>query len=202
MSLPSLSVKRPITFLMIFIALVAIGIVAFKGLKIDLFPQLELPVVAIITNYSGASPEDIESLITRPIEEGVATVENLDTLTSQSKEGISLVMAEFDWGTDMDVADRHVRESVDLIKSFLPDEAEEPLIFKFDPTLMPIMQISISGEKSLAQLRKIAEDDVSPRLERIEGVASADIMGGEVREIQIQVDGERLTSREDRKSVV
>ena len=195
MSLPSLSVKRPVTFFMVFIALVAIGMVAFVGLKIDLLPRLELPVVAVITQYAGASPEDIETLITRPIEEEVATVENLDTLTSQSREGISLVMAEFTWGTNMDVAERHVREKVDLAKSRLPDEIKEPLIFKFDPTLMPIMGIGVSGEKSLAELRKIAEDDIEPRLERIEGVASADTMGGEEREIQIQVNREKLTSR-------
>ncbi|MEA1964031.1 MAG: efflux RND transporter permease subunit, partial [Candidatus Aerophobetes bacterium] len=190
-----LSVKRPVTFFMVFIALVAIGVVAFRGLKMDLFPQLELPVIAVITGYSGTSPEDIESLITRPIEGTIATVENLDTLSSQSKEGLSLVMAEFAWGTDMDIAERHIRGSVDLIKSFLPDEAGEPLIFKFDPTLMPIMGISVSGKNDLAQIRKIAEDEVTPRLERIEGVASAEAMGGEVREIQVQVDRERLTSR-------
>ncbi|RLE09692.1 AcrB/AcrD/AcrF family protein, partial [Candidatus Aerophobetes bacterium] len=195
MSLSSLSVKRPVTFLMLFIGLVGIGVVALVGLKMDLFPQLELPMVVVITRYSGTSPEDIESLITRPIEEAIATVENLDTLTSQSREGVSLVMAEFTWGTDMDVAERHVRESVDLVKSFLPEEAEEPLIFKLDPTLMPIMGISVSGEKSLAELRRIAEDEIEPRLERIEGVASADTSGGEVREIQVQVDRERLASR-------
>lgn len=195
MSLSGLSVKRPTAFFMLFIALVGIGIVAFVRLRMDLFPQLELPVVAVITQYSGTSPEDMESLITRPIEEGVATVQNLDTLSSQSREGLSLVMAEFSWGTDMDVAERHVREKVDLVKGRLPDEAKEPLIFRFDPTLMPVMGVSVSGEKSLAQLRRIAEDEVEPRLERIEGVASADTMGGEVREIQIQVDRERLASR-------
>ena len=195
MSLSGLSVKRPITFFMLFIALVAIGIVAFIGLKIDLLPRMELPVVAVITRYEGASPEDIETLITKPVEEVVATVENLDTLTSQSMEGLSLVMAKFSWGTNMDVAERHVREKVDLAKSMLPDEAEEPLIFKFDPTLMPIMGIAVSGEKNLADLRKIAEDDIEPRLERIEGVAAADTVGGEEREIQVQVDRERLTSR-------
>jgi len=195
MSLPSLSVKRPITFFMIFIAFVGIGIVAFFSLKMDLFPQLELPTVAIITTYQGASPEDIESLITKPIEETVATVEGLDTLTSESREGISFVMAKFAWGTDMDVAERHVREKVDLIKPYLPEDADEPLIFKFDPTLMPVMAIGVSGEKSLAELRRIAEDEVEPRLERIEGVAAADTSGGEEREIQVQVDLEKLTSR-------
>ncbi len=195
MGLSSLSVKRPITFFMVFIALVGIGLVAFVGLKMDLYPQLELPIVAVITTYSGASPEDIESLITRPIEETIATVENLDTLTSQSREGISLVMAKFSWGTDMDIAERHVREKVDLVKSYLPDDAEEPLIFKFDPTLSPIMAIGLAGEKSQAELRKIAEDEVEPLLERIEGVAAADTGGGEIREIQVQIDREKLTSR-------
>jgi len=194
MSLPSLSIKRPITFLMLFIALVAIGVVAYIGLKMDLLPKLELPMVAVITRYTGASPEDIESLITRPIEEEIATIENLDTLTSQSREGVSLVMAKFTWGTNMDVAERHVREKIDLAKSRFPDEAEEPLIFKFDPTLMPVMGVGVSGEKSLTQLRRIAKDDIEPRLERIEGVASADTMGGGIREIQVQVDRERLTS--------
>jgi HAE1 family hydrophobic/amphiphilic exporter-1 len=195
MSLSRLSVKRPVTFFMLFIGLVGIGIVAFMGLQIALFPDMEFPMVAVMTQYSGTSPEDIESLITRPIEEAIATVENLETLSSQSKEGQSLVMAEFSWGTDMDVAERHVREKVDLVEGNLPDEAEEPLIFKYDVTSMPIAGISVSGEKSLAELRRIAEDEVEPRLERIEGVASASAMGGEVREIQIQVDRERLTSR-------
>jgi len=195
MSLPGLSVKRPVTFFMVFLAFVGVGIVAFFGLKMDLFPQLELPTVAIITTYQGASPEDIESLITKPIEETIATVEGLDTLTSESREGISIVMAKFVWGQDMDIAERHVREKVDLIRSYLPEDADEPLIFKFDPTLMPIMAIGVSGEKSLAELRKIAEDEVEPRLERIQGVAAADTSGGEEREIQVQVDLEKLTSR-------
>ena len=196
MSLSGLAVKRPVTFLMLFIAVVGIGVVTFMGLKMDLFPQIELPVVAVITQYSGTSPEDIESLISRPIEEGVATVQNLDTLSSQSKEGISLVMAEFAWGTDMDMAERHVKESVDLIKARLPDDAEEPLIFRFDPTMMPVMVISVSGKEDLGELRYLAENEIEPLLERIEGVASADTMGGEVREIQIQVDRARLTARQ------
>ena len=196
MSLSGLAVKRPVTFLMLFIAVVGIGVITFMGLKMDLFPQIELPVVAVITQYSGTSPEDIESLITRPIEEGVATVQNLDTLSSQSKEGISLVMAEFAWGTDMDMAERHVKESVDLIKARLPDDAEEPLIFRFDPTMMPVMVISVSGKEDLGELRYLAENEIEPLLERIEGVASADTMGGEVREIQIQVDRARLTARQ------
>jgi len=195
MNLSGLAVKRPVTFLMLFIALVGIGVVAYVGLKMDLFPQLELPMVAVITQYSGTSPEDIESLITRPIEEGVARVQNLDTLSSQSREGISLVIAEFAWGTGMDVAERHVRESIDLIKARLPDEAEEPLIFRYDPTMMPVMVISVSGKEDLGELRYLAENEIEPRLERIEGVASASTMGGEAREIQIQTDRERLTAR-------
>lgn len=195
MSLPKLAVKRPVTFFMLFIALVGIGVVAFMGLKMDLFPQLELPTIAVITQYTGVSPEDIEFLITRPIEETVATVENLDTLTSQSREGLSLVMANFAWGTNMDVAERNLRAKVALIEGMLPSGADEPLIFKFDPTLMPIMGISVSGEKSLAELRRIAEDEVAPRLERIAGVAAADVSGGDVREIQIRVDRERMSAR-------
>jgi len=195
MNLSGLAVKRPVTFLMLFIALVGIGVVAYVGLKMDLFPQLELPMVAVITQYSGTSPEDIESLITRPIEEGVARVQNLDTLSSQSREGISLVIAEFAWGTGMDVAERHVRESIDLIKARLPDDAEEPLIFRYDPTMMPVMVISVSGKEDLGELRYLAENEIEPRLERIEGVASASTMGGEAREIQIQTDRERLTAR-------
>ncbi|MBE0478469.1 efflux RND transporter permease subunit, partial [Candidatus Aerophobetes bacterium] len=195
MSLPKLAVKRRVTFFMVFIAVVAIGIVALLGLRMDLFPQMELPVIAVITQYRGVSPEDIEFLITRPIEETVATVENLDTLTSQSREGLSLVMANFAWGTNMDAAERNLRAKIDLIKGMRPSGADEPLIFKFDPTLMPVMGIGVSGEKSLAELRRIAEDEVAPRLERIVGVAAADVSGGEVREIQIRVDRERMSAR-------
>lgn len=195
MSLPALAVKRPVTFLMIFIGVVGIGIIALVGLRLNLFPDLELPTIAVITTYPGTAPEDMEALITKPIEEAIATVQNLDTLSSQSREGVSVVIAEFAWGADLGLAEQDVRKNIDLIEGLLPEDAEEPLEFRFDPNLVPIMGISVSGEQSPEELRLIAEKDVEPRLERIEGVATADTTGGEIRQIQIQVDREKLTAR-------
>ena len=195
MSLPGLATRRPVTFLMMFIGLVAIGVVALLGLRLNLFPDVELPTVAVITSYPGVAPEDIETLITRPLEEGVASVQNLEDLSSTSQAGLSIVIAEFAWGANLALAEQDVRNAIDLTKPVLPSGANEPLVIRFDPSLIPVMGVSVAGEKSMQKLRLIAEKDIEPRLERIEGVAGANTSGGLVREIQVQVDREMLAAR-------
>jgi HAE1 family hydrophobic/amphiphilic exporter-1 len=192
MGLPNLSTSRPITFLMFFIAVIAVGIVSLSSISIDLYPDIDFPTVTIITTYEGVSPEDIETLITKPIEETVASVEDVDEVSSASREGVSMVTVKFKWGKDMDIASLDVREAVDFVKSFLPEDADEPFIFKFSTSAMPIVFMGLGGDYSLAELKKISEDQVEPRLERIKGVAAVYTQGGREREIHVYADDEKL----------
>ncbi len=192
MNLPALSVKRAVTFSMVFIAVTAFGVLGMQLLPLDLFPDITFPVAAIISDYPGASPEDVESLVTRPIEEAVASVAGIENITSESRQGNSFVVLEFTWGTDMDEAKRNLREYVDLYRDALPSEMRNPLIFAFDPSMMPVAFLGLSGDMPIHELRTIAKDQVEPLLERLPGVASADTDGGLDRQIQVQVDPVRL----------
>jgi HAE1 family hydrophobic/amphiphilic exporter-1 len=177
MQLPQLSTSRPVTFSMLYIAIVAIGLVSIAGLAIDLYPDIDLPTVTIVTTYEGVSPEDIETLITKPIEESVAAVEDVDKVISESREGLSLVMVQFKWGKDMDIASLDVREAVDFVKAFLPEDADDPFIFKFSTDAMPILFLGVGGDYTLAELKRISEDEIEPRLERVSGVAAVYTQG-------------------------
>ena len=192
MGLPERSVSRPVTFFMIYIAVLAIGMVSAFNLGTDIYPDISFPTVTVVTSYEGVSSEDIETLLTRPIEETVAAIEDVDEVTSYSREGMSLVMVTFKWGKDMDVASMDVRERVDFVKPFLPDDAEEPFVFKFSTEQMPILFLAVTGDYSLADLRKVVEDQVEPRLERIQGIASVFTQGGKEREIHVYADDEKL----------
>ncbi len=194
MNLAKFSIKRPITMLMIIAIVLVLGIISFSRLGIDLLPDFSLPVGVVITQYSGASSQEVENMITKPIEQTLATLSNVKNIISRSSEGSSMVMVEFNWGTDMDIAAQDMREKVDLIKGFLPSGSKDPMVVKFDPTMMPMMQIALYGGDNIVQLKNIAEDTISDRLLRIEGVASVDILGGLERQITIEVDPDRLAS--------
>jgi HAE1 family hydrophobic/amphiphilic exporter-1 len=190
--LSSLSIKRAITFSMIYVFVVSFGLFGLSRLKIDLYPDVSFPVIAIITTYTGVAPADMETLITKPIEEAVASVENIKHIRSMSKLGASLILAEFEWGIDLDKSEKDIRNNVDLIREYLPDEATEPLIFAFDPQKMPILFMSVSGPMGPAELRELSRRQIKPALERIVGVASAETAGGLKRQIQVQVDLAKL----------
>ena len=188
----NLAIKRGVTFTMLFLAIIGIGIVSLLRLSPELLPDIEMPIAGVIATYSGVGPEDIENLVTKPIEGAVATITNVSELTSIVREGQSMTLIEFAWGTDMDIAAADIREKIDLIRRFLPEEVEKPMVIKFEPTMMPVMVMTLSGELPPWELRRIAEDEISPRLERIEGVASTTPMGGLKREIQVNLDRRRL----------
>lgn len=193
MILSKTAIKRSVTFFMIYIIAVGFGLFSLGRLKINLFPELDFPVVAVITQYVGVGPFDIETVVTRPIEEAVSSVQNVKTVTSNSRQGLSLVMLEFEWGTDMDQAEIDVRNALDFIDEYLPDDISDPMVFAFDPSMQPISFMSIgSSLHGLAELRRISEQDIEPRLERIPGVASASTSGGLKREIKILLDPIRL----------
>ena len=192
MSLSSLSIRRAITFTMIYIFVVGFGIFGLSRLKIDLYPDITFPVIAIITTYTGVAPADMETLVTKPIEEAVASVEKIKHIRSLSKLGASLILAEFDWGLDLDKSEKDIRNNIDYIREFLPDEADEPLIFQFDPQKMPILFMSISGPMGPAELRELSRRRIKPALERIVDVASVETAGGLKRQIQVQIDPAKL----------
>lgn len=188
MSLYDFSVKKPITILMITLVVVIIGLVSLSKIPLDLLPKIEIPIAIVSTNYVGAGPQEIEKLVTKPIEGAVATVGNIKDVQSISFEGKSMVIAEFNSGTNMDFATLEMREKVDLIKSFLPSDAGEPIVLKMDPNALPILQVSLYTDEDLGKLQAITEEEIKPRIERIEGVASATITGGTEKEVRIVLD--------------
>lgn len=192
MNLSSLAVRRPVTILMITFIIILLGAVSLTRLPIDLLPKIEVPIAVVSTSYEGVGPQEIEKLITKPIEEAIATVENIKNISSTSSEGTSMVIAEFNYGTDMDFAALEMREKIDLVKGYLPDDASDPMVLKIDPNSMPIIQVSLSNGEDLAKLQAIAEDVIKPRLERLEGVASVDISGGYEKQVEVNLNQEKL----------
>lgn len=193
MKITQTAIKRGVTFLMIYLIAVGFGLFSFARLNIDLFPELEFPVIAVVSQYTGVGPFDMETVVTRPIEETVATVENVKKISSTSSQGLAVVLLEFDWGTNMDQAEIDVRNNLQFIEGYLPDDVTDPLVFAFDPSMQPILFLTVGSEfHGLAELRRIAEEDIEPRIERIPGVASSFTMGGLRREIQVLVDPDRM----------
>ena len=193
MKITDLSIKRPVTAFMFFLAIVLLGFVSFKELGVDLLPDISYPKLSVVTQYSGVAPEEIETLITAPLESAVSRIPGLRNVESVSKEGMSFMTLEFSWGTDMDFALLHTREKLDEAQSLLPEDVEEPTIIPLDPSSKPIMIISISGERSLLELKEFSEELIKPRLEQIEGIGSAEIAGGVEREIHVDVDPRLLS---------
>lgn len=188
MSLYSFSVKKPITLLMIVCVVIITGIVSLTKIPLDLLPKIEVPVAVVSTSYKGVGPEEIEKLITEPIEGAVATVGSMKNIQSISYDGNSLIIVEFNSGTDMDFASLEMREKIDLVKGFLPDEVESPMVIKVDPNAMPIIQLSFYSEEDLGKLQSILMEIVKPRIERIEGVANVSLSGGKEKEVNISLE--------------
>jgi len=193
MTLSEFSVKKPVTISMIFLGIILIGVISWIRLPRELFPPIVFPQLSIVTRYENAAPEEVETIITKPIEEVVGTVPNLRRLSSTSKEGLSLVVADFNWGTNMDFASLSVREKIDLIKERLPREAEDSVVVKYNPLELPTMVLSLTGEDfSPFELKEICRRDIKEKLEKVEGVASVIITGGAEREILVEIDQGRL----------
>lgn len=194
MNIARLSVNKPVTTIMIFVGIILLGVISWGKLPQELFPSITYPQITIVTGYANAAPEEIESLITRVIEEAVGTVNNVKRVSSISREGFSLVMAEFNWGTNMDFAALNVREKIDLIKERLPRESQEPVVMKYNPFDLPVMNLSVTGPASLSplELREICRKYVKDAIEKVDGVASATITGGDEREILVEIDQPRL----------
>ena len=192
MSLVDFSIRRPVTVFIFTLAAVVFGVVAFGNLAVDLLPDISYPSISVRTELTGAAPIEIESLVTKPIEDAVGVVNNVNKVTSSSRADTSEVTLEFAWGTNMDFAALDVRERLDVVR--LPLEAEKPVLLRYDPSLDPIVRIGLYGDTDLVRMRLVAEEEVKRSLERIDGVAAVLVSGGLEEEIQVEIDERRLAS--------
>jgi len=192
MSISSISVKRPTLVVVIFSILVLLGLVGYNTLTYELLPKLSTPVISITTIYPGAGPNEVETSVTKKIEEAVSDIENLDNTQSISQEGVSVVTVNLKYGTDVDIALQDAQRKVNTIKSELPASAKDPSLGKFSLDELPIMRIGASSDMDEREFTDLLDKTIKPELGRIDGVAKVDITGGEKREIKINVKNEKL----------
>ncbi len=194
MFLSDLSIKRSVLMTVIIIIMVLLGLMAYLELPLDLFPRIEFPFITVMTSYPGAGPREIETLLSKPLEEELSTTDGLRHIKSISQEGLSVILMEFELEVDVDVAAADVRDKVALVEPDLPDDSEKPLISKFDINAEPIMQLAVSGKRSPQDLYELTDDKIKPQFAKIIGVAEAEIVGGQEREILIALDQQRLNA--------
>jgi len=188
----ALAVRRRVTVVMASLAVVAFGLVGYNRLPLELFPDIAYPSITVQTDFPDTAPQEVENLVTRPVEESVGVLRGLQTIHSVSRSGVSEVTLEFAWDTDMDLMSMEVRDRLDRL--VLPEEAEDPIVLRFDPSLDPVMRLALSGPADLREVRRLADKKVKQDFETIKGVAAAQIKGGLEDEIQIEVDQERLAA--------
>ena len=194
MSVPRFAIGRPVTMFMISGVIALLGAISLTRLPVDLMPEFEQPTLTVRTTYSGVGPLEMEELITRPIEQAVSAVPGVTRVESSSSEGNSQVRLNFDYGADLSEAADEIRTRVDRMRNRLPEEAEPPTIFKFDSTALPLMRLGIEGDYDPVTLREIAENEISPRFERVDGVAAVTVNGGLRREIRVELSKEKVTA--------
>ena len=192
MSLYASAVKRPVMTTLCYVAVVILGLFSLTKLPIDLYPDVDTNTIMVMTTYQGASAQDIEQNVTRPLENVLNSVSDLKHITSKSRENISVITLEFEYGEDIDVLTNDVRDKLDMVSSSLPDDAETPIIFKFSSDMIPVVMLSVSATESMPGLYKILDESVANPLARISGVGSVSINGAPKREVHIYVDPERL----------
>jgi HAE1 family hydrophobic/amphiphilic exporter-1 len=192
MSIYGSAVKKPVTTIMLFAAIIVFGVYSLVKLPIDFYPEMEYPAIMIFTSYSGANASDVERNISEPIESGLNTVSNLKQIYSTSRDNVSVVTLEFEFGMDLDGAANDVRDALSMVTSFLPDGAEDPIIFKFSTNLMPILFFAVTAEESYAGIEKMLEEKVVNPLNRIDGVGAVSLIGTPTREVSVNVDPRRM----------
>ena len=182
------SVRKPISTIIIFIGVVVFGLFSMRNLAIDLYPDMDLPVISVFTTYSGASAADIETNVTKILEDNLNTVNNLKKLTSKSYDNFSLITVEFEWGSNLDEASNDIRDVLGRVETYLPDDADKPTIFKFSSSMMPVLILSATANESYPAIKKILEDKLVNPLNRVDGVGAVSIGGAPTREIQVNLD--------------
>jgi HAE1 family hydrophobic/amphiphilic exporter-1 len=192
MSIPRTAIHRPVTMFMLSAVVVLLGAISLVRLPVDLMPDVSFPSITVRVSYPGVGPLEIEESITRPIEQGVAAVAGLEQINSTSSDGQSTVRLNFSYGVNVNVAADDVRSRLDRVRGRLPEDADAPVLFKFDSTQFPILSIGVAGDYDPVTLREIAETDLSRRLERVAGVAAVDVGGGLRRQIRVELSKEKI----------
>jgi len=186
-------VSRPTTFFIIFALLIGLGFFALVNLPIDLYPEISPPILVVYTSYTGAGPEEVERSVSRPLEAVLTGVSNLEKITSTSSKGASMVIMEFTYGTNMADASNSIRDALERIRNYMPTGADTPMIFKFDPAMIPIMGLTVtSNRRTPEELRELAEDTIVPRIEQTPGVATASVNGGREKIVRVEIPQNRL----------
>ena len=194
MNIGKFSVKRPVTIAMASLVLILFGVVSFTRMAIDLMPKMDLPIMAVMASYDGAGPEEVEQRVTKPLEASMAGISGMNSISSVSSAGSSVVLVMFEYGTNLDTATNDIRDALEIAKMMMPDDVGDVTIFKMDINSLPIITIGVSGDRSLEDVNKIVEDIISPRLERIEGVASVTASGGREQQVIITADPHKLNA--------
>src|SRR5687767_9447315 len=194
MSIPRLAIQRPVTMFMLSAVITLLGVISLTRLPVDLMPEFQQPTLNIRTSYAGVGPLEMEELITRPIEQAVGAVPGLTRIESSSSEGNSQVQLNFEWGSNLAESADEVRTRMDRIRARLPEDADPPTIQKFDPSQLPVAQIGIEGDYDPVTLREIAQNEIAPRFERIDGVAAVNVNGGLRRQIHVDLSKEKITA--------
>lgn len=189
-----LAVRRPIGVGVLAAAICILGAISVSRLPVDLLPEVDFPRITVVTSYEGVGPEEIENLLTRPIERAVSAIQGVTELAGESAEGLSRVELQFDWGTNLDAAVNDVRAALDRLRSVLPEDAEQPTVLKFDISATPIATLGLSGGSDPRRLRYLAEEVLTRRLERLPGIASVQVNGGRVRELRVELALDRLVA--------
>ena len=192
MSIYKSAVNKPVTTMMIFAAIILFGLYSMTKIPIDLYPDMEMPAISVMTVYAGANAADIEENITKPIENSLTTVDKLKEISSTSKDNLSIVSLEFEWGSDLDVATNDIRDALEMVLSDLPDGCERPTIYKFSTSMMPIIFYTITAEESYNGLEKLIDDKVVNSLNRVDGIASVFLSGAPERVIYVDVDAKKM----------
>jgi len=187
MSVPRLAIHRPITMAMISVIVVLLGVISLTRLPVDLLPDISQPTVTVRVNYADVGPLEMEELVTRPLEQALSATSGLERINSTSSEGSSTIRLNFAWGTDLSEAMNDMRSRIDRARGRMPEDADPPTLFKFDSNALPIMGIGVEGNYDSVTLREIAENVLSPRLERVPGVAAVTVGGGLRRQIHVEL---------------
>lgn len=188
----SIPIRRPVLTTVIYVIIILVGLFSLWRLPIDLMPEITNPVITVITNYGNAGPQEMEELITRPLESSLAGIQGIEEISSTSSEGVSRIRVQFVWGTNLDEAVNDIRDRIDRTLNRLPEDVERPFIRKFDVSSFPIMMLGVSSDLEPIEVRQLIDDQVQYRLERSPGVASVDIRGGESREISVALKASAL----------
>lgn len=192
MSVSKKVMEHPVLTICVFALIAIVAFFTLGNMQIDLMPDMDMPVAMVMTSYDNAGPESVEKSVTEILESGLISVSNLKEMTSESSEGSSLIKLEFNYGTNIDTAINDIRDKLDMVKGNLPDDADSPQIFKFDSSAMPVMTLALNGNRSADELRTLADDEVSDRLEQTAGIAQATVRGGRESIVRIELSQNRL----------